>query len=376
MLKKLQNIFYALLVASLSLAFTGLMLVYILFGTGIQTAQNQKESAEVAVAQRFQMQINNRFSQALEGILEVKKIYWLSDDDLVAPKPDQDNFGTTDDPSTLGWLLEDAKELLDGQTTLFSTDAVLPAGTAVNYYLDETLFAVTWKQAIKDTMYTISEVKIAHPSQFRRFLSGGAFGSGIQLKASETASSVNAVVASSGDFYAHRRMGISVYNGTVHRVKSEYLDTCYIDENGDMLFSYRKQLKDVAEAQQFVDENNIRFSLAFGPTLINDGQKRRLDVYAIGDIYEPHCRAALCQMGPLHYVLVTASLENECNELVDILTFQDVLLSFGCEKAYNLDGGQTAVIVMNDTVINRVSYNEERDVSDIIYFATALPNHE
>ena len=374
MIKKLQRILYALLAAAVGLTLAGLLLVYLLFGTGIQMSQVQKESTLIPVVDRFHTELTNRFSASLEGILDIKKIYWLSDDDLVAPEPNQANFGTTTDPSTLGWLLEEAQELLDGQKILFSTDVVLPPDTEVTYYLDETIFAVTWKQAINDTMYTMSEVKIAHPSQFRRFLSGGSFGSGIQLKASEMAGSVNAVVASSGDFYAHRRMGISVYNGLVHRVKSEYLDTCYIDENGDMLFSYRKELKTVEEAQQFVDANSIRFSLAFGPALILDGQKLKLSEYAIGDIPEPHCRAALCQMDQLHYLLVTAGIENDCGKMINIYTFQDVLMSFGCDKAYNLDGGQTAVLIMNDTVMNRVSYNEERDVSDIIYFATALPN--
>ena len=376
MIQKWKSIFSGLLVAAVSLAFTGLLLVYLFFGSGIQSSQSQKESVDMAVGDRFQMYLTNRFSTALEGILDIQKVYWLSDDDLIAPEPNRSLFGTTDDPASLGWFLKDAQKLLNGQKTLFSTDAVLPADTAVNYYLDDTIMAVTWKQAINDTMYTISEVKIHHPSQFRRFLSGGTFGSGIQLKASEMAGSVNAVVASSGDFYAHRRMGISVYNRVVHRVKSEHLDTCYIDDAGDLQFSYRKELKNVEEAQKFVDENNIRFSLAFGPALICDGEKCKLDEYAIGDIPEPHCRAALCQMGPLHYLLVTAGIENDCDDLINIFTFQDVLMSFGCEKAYNLDGGQTAVIIMNDTVMNRVSYDEERDVSDIIYFATALPGNE
>ena len=376
MVKKLKNMVCGVLVAAVSVAFTGLLLLYILFGSGIQRAQVQNESADVAVGDRFGMYITNRFSTALEGILDIKKVYWLRDDDLIAPAPDRSNYGTSEDANSLGWLLEDAQQILDGQQTLFSTDAELPANTCVTYYLDETIFVVTWKQAINGTMYTISEVKIQHPSQFRRFLSGGTFGSGIQLKASEMADSVNAVVASSGDFYAHRRMGISVYNGTVHRVKSEYLDTCYIDENGDMRFSFRKELKNVEQAQAFVDENHIRFSLAFGPALIQDGERCKLSEYAIGDIPEPHSRAALCQMGPLHYLLVTAGVENDCGKMVNIFTFQDVLMSFGCQHAYNLDGGQTAVIIMNDTVMNRISYNQERDVSDIIYFATALPSQE
>jgi hypothetical protein len=45
----------------------------------------------------------------------------------------------------------------------------------------------------------------------------------------------------------------------------------------------------------------------------------------------------------------------------------------GCTMAYNLDGGQSATIVMNDEVKN---YVYERRISDIIYFATALPEGE
>ena len=41
--------------------------------------------------------------------------------------------------------------------------------------------------------------------------------------------------------------------------------------------------------------------------------------------------------------------------------------------AYCLDGGQTAAIVMNDQLINRPVYGEQRKISDIIYFATAVP---
>ena len=41
--------------------------------------------------------------------------------------------------------------------------------------------------------------------------------------------------------------------------------------------------------------------------------------------------------------------------------------------AYCLDGGQTAAIVMGDQLINRPVYGQQRKISDIIYFATAMP---
>ena len=56
-----------------------------------------------------------------------------------------------------------------------------------------------------------------------------------------------------------------------------------------------------------------------------------------------------------------------------IHTFSNALFELGIPDAYALDGGQTATLVMNDQVINRVNYGAERYISDIVYFATALP---
>jgi exopolysaccharide biosynthesis protein len=54
--------------------------------------------------------------------------------------------------------------------------------------------------------------------------------------------------------------------------------------------------------------------------------------------------------------------------------FADQMAAFGAEQAYALDGGQTAVIVTGDKLINRPSYGYQRQISDIIYFATAIPD--
>ena len=48
----------------------------------------------------------------------------------------------------------------------------------------------------------------------------------------------------------------------------------------------------------------------------------------------------------------------------------------GITKAFALDGGQTATIIANDRLINRPTYGTQRMISDIIYFATALPDGE
>ena len=375
-IKKLLIGLLTLAMAAISVALTCVLLLSVFLAVG-NTEKKTASSVNVAIMDRYDMYMTNQISDALDGILSVDKVYWLSDDDQVAPEPNPECYGTTNDPSTLDWLFEEAQELLDGEKTLFTTETELIKGTEAKYYLDETLFAVTWKQNVNDSTYTISEVKLGHPSQFRRFLSGGAYGSGIQLRTTQMATSVNAVVASAGDFYAYRRFGTVVYNGEVQRVNNALVDTCYINDQGDLLFSYAGEYDDMESAQKFVDDNNIRFSVAFGPALIDHGVPVKLDTYIIGEIWEQYDRSALCQLGPLHYLVVVCNREMPHWDLPQTLEeFQQRLVEFGCDMAYTLDGGQTATIVMDDKLINRVVYNCERDISDIIYFATAMPDGE
>lgn len=340
-------------------------------GTPGKTAVTQAAGADIL--DKFDMYMTNTISGALEGVLSVEKVYWLSDDDLVAPEPDPDCYGESDDPAQLQWLLDAAAELLDGQETVFSAHTQIKQGSAVTYYLDETIFVVTWKQAVDKAVYTFSEVKIAHPSQFRRFLSGGEYGSGKLYTTTEMAASVNAVTASSGDYYSFRPFGFQVYNGTVYRASGSNLDTCFIDENGDLLFVPRETL-DGSGLEQYVEENNVRFSLSFGPILVQDGQVVFGEYYQLGEVFERYSRAALCQQGPLHYILVTSNMETPYVENPYTYTFACRLQEMGIQNAYSLDGGQTAVIVTGDKLINNVDFGYQRQISDIIYFATAMPD--
>ena len=187
------------------------------------------------------------------------------------------------------------------------------------------------------------------------------------------AQSVNAVVASSGDFYRFRDFGAVVYEGQAKRVEGTYAETCYIDANGDMHFTYGGDVLTVGEVQAFVDEHNIQFSLAFGPVLVDNYEEVEHTWYGVGEITEGYARAALCQMGELHYIVVTANTEGVYQDIPTVAQFRRNIMATGCKMAYCLDGGQTAAIVMNDQLINRPVYGEQRKISDIIYFATAVP---
>ena len=380
--KKKVPVWYILLTLLLAVAAAWLTVNFLGWGAlhvGVPGGGVQSEPMNLSVMDRFDMQMTNKISSALEGVLSIEKVYWLSDDDQIAPEPNQDKFGTTSDPAQLEGFLQEAKELLGVESTLFTTGTKLHAGSQITYYLDETIMCITWKQLINGTVYTLSEVQIAHPSQFRRFLADGVYGSDKQYVTTQMAATVNAVTASSGDFYKFRPTGIKVYDGQVMHFNNS-IDTLFITDEGDFLFSYRRELANKEAAQQFVDENNVRFSLAFGPVLVQDGQQKKVPGdYSLGEVKNHYPRAAICKMpGNLHYLLVAANQDPDrgLERVPTMSEFAAQMAAFGAEQAYALDGGQTAVIVTNDKLMNRPSYGYQRQISDIIYFATAIPDGE
>jgi len=78
----------------------------------------------------------------------------------------------------------------------------------------------------------------------------------------------------------------------------------------------------------------------------------------------------------LHYLLMTINHTPDGRPRANINELARFIYSKGVKKAYTLDGGQTAEIVMFGGPINHVDFGYERTVSDIIYFATAIPNEE
>lgn len=345
-----------------------------ILSSGTKETVSQEKAAPVTIMDKFDMYVTNAIADALDGVLAIEKVYWLSDHDLVAPEPNPAGYGEVRSYEELVPILKKAEKLLAGQTLAFTPDRPVWDGDTIHYYYDETILVIAWKEIVNECVYTVAEVKVAHPSQFRRFLAGGEFGSDKQYRTTEMAASVNAVVASSGDFYAYRKYGAVVYESTLRRFEGENVDTCYITEDGDLLFTYRNQLKTEAEAEKFIKDNKVRFSLAFGPVLVDGGEIKVPADYILGEVNGTYSRAAICQWDKLHYLIVNTSQEQSYWHRHKVRAFAEFIRDLGCNTAYALDGGQTTAIVMNDELVTLPDYQTQRRISDIIYFATALPN--
>lgn len=363
-----------LILILLSIAALAWALVNVHPGTGTNTGSTTENRLDLVG--KLDVFMNNAASDALENVADIKKIYTIPESDLVAPKPDQSKFGSTTDPAVVQAVVDSASELLEGQELIWSPDIVLMEGSEIEYYCDETILVIAWKEAINNSACSFVEVKIAHGSQLRRALSDNTYGSSVYMYPTQMAQNANAVVAINGDFYGHRSCGITIYQRQLYRFNPRTLESCFFTASGDMIFTHVGELNTEEEVKKFVQDNDITFSVSFGPILVENGEKKTTNTYLVGEVDIHYSRAAIGQVDKLHYLLMSINEEGVYKNRVTINQAADLIYAKGVPNAYALDGGQTATIVMNGETFNRPDWGNERIMTDIIYFATAIPGEE
>ena len=328
---------------------------------------------KLRLSDKLDVYVNNAASDALGDLTYIKKVYTLQESATVAPAPDPNGFGTTYDPADITELINRAAILLDGQRMVFDPTADFVPDEPIRYYFDDTILVITWQEYIEQRCCTFAEVKVAHGSQLRRKLAEDSYSSSVQLYASDMANASNAVVAMNGDFYAFRDLGITAYQRKLYRNNPAQVDSCFFTASGDMLVSRAGELMGEGEAERFIEANDVVFAVAFGPVLVDNGELQYCAGYPIGEVNTEYSRSCISMTDELHYLLMTINHTPDARPRATINELARIIYSKNVWKAYTLDGGQTAEIIMMGAPINHVDFGVERAVSDIIYFATAIP---
>lgn len=223
---------------------------------------------------------------------------------------------------------------------------------------------------VDDARFNVARVKVAEPSQLRTALAA-PFGVKKTNKISTIAQDNNAVIAIGGDYYGNEEGGFVVRMGEVYRKKPlRYRDMLVTDENGDLHVlqnSDPELLKALMEAHTLINVFN------FGPALVIDGQLQDMPAKYAYNITGKEPRCAIGQIGPLEYLLVVVDGRDAAKSKgCTVAALAQFMAEQGCQQAYNLDGGNSALMVFGQENYSQKSFKAERAVTDIIYFATAI----
>ena len=79
-------------------------------------------------------------------------------------------------------------------------------------------------------------------------------------------------------------------------------------------------------------------------------------------------------MGPLSYLIIaTEGPENKGSTGLTMPEVAQLCHDLGAQQAFNLDGGSSSTVVLNNEKINSLSTGKVRSIGDILYFVTAVP---
>ena len=331
---------------------------------------------------------------------EARTVYKLNEGEM-APKPNQACFGSVsvDNAAEIEQVIEKAREaglLGQDEVVAFDPEADFNRGSYyqdIMYYFDETILVICWKELIDGYTLSMCEVKIGDGSQFRMEVFGDIYNENDNSYLSQMIMANNAVVAMNSDKCKARGDGVLVCDRTLYKYnENQYagsllryncLDNCYVTGSGDFLFTRRLEEKSYDEMLQFIAENDIVFSISFGPLLIENGEMvygynpgdEDYIEYAFGETEKPYSRCGMGQIGTRHYLYTSLNHSDEQAARWTMREFAQHIFDKGImENFYALDGGQTAELIIGDTIYNHIDYGAERYTSNCIYFATALPN--
>ncbi len=235
-------------------------------------------------------------------------------------------------------------------------------------YEDPTIRVEVTQKRKAECDYWVARIKIADASQLRT-VSAGGFDSTRTVKGTILAERVNAILAIDGDYFCYTGIGYIVRQGT------EYLnhlrgdrDVLLIDENGDFHYVLQPSRNEV---KMEVDGKKVINSFFFGPVLVREG-KAVLNPIGNGMAYdEARQRMAIAQVGELEYMAICCASQARGSMGMTLKRFAQLCADEGAYIAYNLDGGDSTMMIFNGEKINDVENENTRAISDIIYFASA-----
>ena len=246
-------------------------------------------------------------------------------------------------------------------------------------YEDETISVKMEMREMDDgTKMHIAWIKIADASQLRTNVAHpDNLSSAHPRLVTKMTGEANAVIAIDGDNYNQETQKKTFEYRMTRKISSKSnktKDILIIDDQGDFhLFINSEGIKEYPE-QMKKEGRKIVNAFTFGPALVKDGEIVNIQRdygYNPGG-REP--RAAIGQMGPLSYVMVVIEVKSRDGKSgFSHHKLAEFMHELGCTQAFNLDGGNSAIMVFGDQVIKGQPGGDERQLYDIIYFATAKP---
>lgn len=237
--------------------------------------------------------------------------------------------------------------------------------TATSYKSPEVsieLKTVSYPQKDDVITYHVADIYIASIENFATYTANNQVKYFDTQDALEMDKAADAILSMSGDFITYQQSGFIVRNGQLYMEDEAFCDICVLYPDGSM-----ETLRQGDYTMSEVLAKNPSQIWNFGPMLIDEKGEvnTNYDVSAIVSKRNP--RSAIGYFEPGHYCFVVADGRQEGHSAGMLLPeLGQLFLDLGCSKAYNLDGGGSAVMIFGDEHYSSMSNGGGRELGDIL----------
>jgi exopolysaccharide biosynthesis protein len=219
--------------------------------------------------------------------------------------------------------------------------------------------------------YFVADVTLSNATKLRSAFANNEFGTNIIDVPSSIAKQNGAMFAVNGDYYGFRDSGLEIRNGIVYRDQGARDGLAMYRDGTVKVYDETK-----ADAKALVADG-VWNTMSFGPALLVNGQiPSGIESFQVDTnlgartIQGLQPRTGIGIISANHYVFVVVDGRHSgYSRGVTMTEMASIFQDLNCTVAYNMDGGGSAEMWFNGSVVNRPSGDAERGTSDIFYFA-------
>lgn len=240
-----------------------------------------------------------------------------------------------------------------------------------NSYTSDTVQIQLSQLRVCDSNVYVADVQLSDPSALYTVLADDSYGTNLTENTSSMASRTNAILAVNGDYYGAGSRGLVIKNGVLYR-DSIRRNIGAVDL---VLFSdghMETVTEGTVDAQTLLAQGAVQ-SFAFGPVLVQNSTVAVEPDQGVSQFTSCNPRTAIGCVDALHYIFLVSDGRTSQSSGLSLYELAGFLADYGCQTAYNLDGGGSSVMVFNGSVVNQPTTNgkkiKERAVSDCVCIA-------
>ena len=344
MKKKLPVWALALLdLAAAAVCVGAVLLVTYILPQGSAVIQDEDSSTDIASQQQFTLPSQEGSGESADGALGIPPA------------------------STNDWSHADTSSLAADQSEIDAFHAAEKTRKTVQEYAGKTAeFTIEQVSCTingEPLVYFTADLYVTSTRCIQTAFAQSTYGRNIRDYVDKMARDNNALLAISGDSYGESSRTCVIRNGTLYNSDPGTSDVCVLYLDGTMK-TYSASQFDAEQAMQ----DGAWQTWTFGPALLDSGEI--LDSFHSTEYLnkvKPRC--AIGYIAPGHYLFVLVDgRQDGYSAGVTMSQLAALMQEEGCQTAYNLDGGKSAVMYYDGDWINH-PIGMGREISDCIYLA-------